>query len=88
MKNAKHDEAPTVKNVAKDISRLRHIKHKLAIFRTALNGATDKRMLGEYLRFAPDFCADDRRKARMAILKKSGEAIEIGQRGCRPLKLH
>src|SRR5579859_1323415 len=88
MKYTKHNETSAVEDITKDVLRIRHIEHKLAIFRTPLDGSADKRMFGENLRFALDFCADDRCEARMAVVKKNGEAVEIGQRGCRPLQLH
>jgi hypothetical protein len=45
-------------------------------------------MFGENARLQLDFSGNDFCQGRMAIVKESGEAIEIGERSSRPLKLH
>jgi hypothetical protein len=45
-------------------------------------------MFGENARLQLDFSGNDFCQGRMAIVKESGKAIEIGERSGRPLKLH
>src|ERR1700685_19080 len=88
MKNAQQDEAFAIKAVSKDVARVQYLKHELAVFRASLNRAADERMFGENTRLQLDFSRNDFCKARIPVVKKSGKAVEIGERSSRPIKLH
>lgn len=88
MKDAQHDEAFAIESVAKDILRIRHLEHKLAVLRPSLNRTPDQGMFRQDPRLVLDFGSNNFCKARMPVVKKSSEPVEIGQSGSRPLEPH
>ena len=78
MENSQHDEPLAIKNVAKDIFCIGYLKHQLAVFRTSLQRTAKQRMLRKDARFLFDFCGDDLRQTRMAVVEEIGKTIEIG----------
>jgi hypothetical protein len=64
MKDTQHYKTRAVKSIAKNISRVRYFKHKLANFGPPLNGAANERMFRENASLVFDFRGNDFRKVR------------------------
>lgn len=88
MEDPQHHQTLAVKGISEHIGSVQDRQDQFPKFGAAIDGTSKQRMVGDDLCSGQNFGSDDPGEPGMPIVQKISEAVEIGKRRTRPLKLH